>query len=78
MNETQELLHRAVLEINSLRRSNELMSAKLEMFDNVMSALHGQPAANRRGGMSPDLVWEIEKHLREFTEQANPFKKDNG
>lgn len=63
MKEEQNLLQRAASEIRSLRRSNELMSAKLEMFDNVMSALHGQPATNRSGAMAPDVVWEIEKYL---------------
>lgn len=61
--ETKELLERALAEINSLRRRNEIMSAKLDMFDNVMSALHGQPARERGGLTSPDIAFEIEKHL---------------
>lgn len=59
----KELLRRALSEIQSLRRRNEIMAARLDMFDNVMSALHGQPAHERGGLMSPDIVYEIEKHL---------------
>ena len=62
MNE-KELLERALSEIKSLRNQNQLMSARLEMFDAVMSALHGQPARESGGMMAPDIAYEIEKHL---------------
>ena len=61
--EEKELLQSALNEIKSLRKSNQLMAARLDMFDAVMSALHGQPAQQRDGLMSPDIVYEIEKHL---------------
>lgn len=41
------LLVRAVSEIQHLREENKIMSARLEMFDAVMSALHGQPYQKR-------------------------------
>lgn len=66
--ETKELLQRALSEIKSLRRSNELMTARLDMFDEVMSALHGKPATKNQGLMHPDIGYEIEKHL---TNEAN-------
>lgn len=59
----KELLQRAVSEIKSLRREREIMKAKLDMFDAVMSALHGKPAYQSEGAMAPDVVWEIEKAL---------------
>lgn len=62
MNE-KELLERALAEIKSLRRQNELKSARLDMFDDVMSALHGQPAHSKGGLVSPDIAFEIEKYL---------------
>lgn len=62
MNE-KELLQMALMEIKSLRKRNELMTVRLDMFDAVMSALHGQPASNRGGLMSPDIVYEIESFL---------------
>lgn len=60
----KELLERALSEIKGLRRQNELMRARLDMFDNVMSALHGQPAHETRGAMSPDIGYDIEKYLK--------------
>jgi hypothetical protein len=62
MNE-KELLQRALSEIKSLRNRNQLMAARLDMFDAVMSALHGQPARENSGLMSPDIVYEIEKAI---------------
>jgi hypothetical protein len=59
----KELLQRALSEIRGLRESNKLMAARLEMFDAVMSALHGQPAHNNKGYMHPDIAFEIEAHL---------------
>lgn len=57
-----ELLRQAVSEIRILRNQNQLMSARLDMFDSIMSVLHTDVA--RKGqGMSPDLTWEIEKFL---------------
>lgn len=61
--EEKELLKRAAIEIKGLHKQNELMAARLDMFDAVMSALHGQPATNNRGGLSPDIVYEIEKAI---------------
>ena len=66
MNE-KELLQRALSEIKGLRNRNELMAARLDMFDAVMSALHGKPAYNERGLMHPDIVYEIEKALANET-----------
>lgn len=63
MNE-KELLERALSEINGLRNQNQLMRARLDMFDAVMSALHGQPAKEHGGLMHPDIAYEIQKHLK--------------
>ena len=65
--DNKELLQRALGEIKSLRKRNELMTARLDMFDAVMSALHGQPAHNQSGLMHPDIVYELEKALANET-----------
>lgn len=75
MNE-KELLQRALSEIKSLRKSNELMGARLDMFDSVMSALHGSPANNGRGLTSPDIAYEIEKHLANSGQLISKNKND--
>lgn len=64
MNE-KELLTYALSEIKSLRRQREISRARLDMFDDVMSALHGKPASKSDGLMAPDVVSEIEKYLYE-------------
>jgi hypothetical protein len=64
--EEKELLSRALSEIISLRNRNQLMAARLDMFDAVMSALHGQPAKEQGGLMSPDIAYEIEKKLKSY------------
>lgn len=67
MNE-KELLERALSEIKGLRRQNELMHARLSMFDAVMSALHGTPAHESRGLMHPDIAHEIEVKLKSYAD----------
>lgn len=62
MPEEIELLKQAASEIKSLRRKNELMEARLDMFDTINMMLHSQPAT-RSVGMSEDLVWTIEKFI---------------
>lgn len=64
--EEKELLQRALSEIKSLRNRNELMTARLDMFDMVMSALHAQPARSGTGLMHPDIAYEIQKKLDSY------------
>lgn len=65
MTQERQMLQEAANEIKSLRRQNELMAARLEVFDKCMLLLHTPPAYQAQGGMHPDLVWKIEKHLDE-------------
>lgn len=62
MNENQ-MLQEAAAEIKTLRSQNQLMRARLDMFDCMMTVLHTEPARRGDGLMSPDIVWQIEKHL---------------
>jgi len=73
--EQQELLTRALSEINSLRNQNQLMRARLDMFDAVMSALHGQPAHDRGGLMAPDIAYEIDKYLKAASQEESQSPK---
>lgn len=64
MKETHlHLLEKASAEIKSLRRSNELMGARLEVFDTMMRLFHTTPNFGGSGIMSPDVVYEVEKYL---------------
>lgn len=57
------LLQQATNEIKSLRKQNELMAARLEMFDTMMRLFHTNPNYGSGGMMSPDVVYEIDKYL---------------
>lgn len=60
--EEQGMMETAIHEIRSLRRHNEILSAKVEVFESMMQVLHTSPAT-RSQGMSPDIAWQMEKHL---------------
>lgn len=68
MTPEQKLLQRSANEIRSLRRQNELMAARLDGFDSALLLLTAQVRQSGQG-ISPDLAWEIEKHL---SEQSKP------
>jgi hypothetical protein len=57
-------------EIRNLRRDNELMSARLEMFDAIQAMLHTD-LARKNYGMTEDLVFKIEKSIEEYNTQPS-------
>lgn len=52
-------------EILSLRRRNEILSAKVEMIDLFSLVLHTKPAYPSQGA-SVDVAWELERAIREM------------
>lgn len=58
-----DLLQRAKDEINGLRHRNEIMRARLDMFDSIMTIFRTEPQRNSQG-MSPDIAFEIEKFIQ--------------
>lgn len=62
MTDEQNLLQEAAGEITHLRSQNKLMSARLGMFDDVMTILTAQLRGSSVG-MSEDVVWKIQNHL---------------
>lgn len=65
MNEnTKYLLKAAANQITQLRHSNQVMAAKLEMFDKMMLLFQTQPAYQSHG-MSEDIVYNIDKYVAE-------------
>lgn len=70
MSKELELLKSATLEIKGLRSQNQIMKARLDMFDDCVALLSAR--VERSGiGMAPDLVWEIERHIETITEPKN-------
>lgn len=66
------LLKQAVAEINRLRRNNQLMAVRLQVFDSMVAMFEGSPRNQQGSQMSPDLVYDIEKWIA--LQQAEPIK----
>lgn len=60
MENKNSLLLEAAEEITSLRNKNSLMTARLDMFDQLMQLFHTQPRYADRG-MGEDVVWKIKQ-----------------
>lgn len=59
-----QLLREASNEIKSLRGQNNLMGARLDMFDKCILLLTANIQDNRTG-MGEDLVWKIDKFIEQ-------------
>ena len=66
-----ETLKEAQREITQLRRRNEILSAKVEVMDSFMCVLHTKPAEHLQG-MSPDVVFQMEKHISKLEDANKP------
>ena len=73
MEKSQEqfLLEEAAMEIRILRNKTLIQSARLEMFDDVMSLLKTQ-ISQPGMSMQPDIVHQIEKHIRQMQNPTIP------
>lgn len=63
MEQQLDLLQRASNEIKSLRERTNYQSVRLQMFDDMMLLLRTPPGYGSSQGMSPDLVYEIDKFV---------------
>ena len=72
MSETEQVLKDAQLEIGALRRRNEILEAKQDVFDGVMALLHAAPAG--RGGITVeiDIWWRIDQELARRRRAVEP------
>ena len=77
--DTKDLLNRAIEEIESLRRRNELLSAKVEMIDLFAATLFSKPAMSGQG-FAPDVVFELRRRVSEIeaddTAPADPPNRE--
>lgn len=69
MKEFKRLLQNAVDEIKFLRRQNEMMTARLDVFDSMMAILHTDIARKNQGMIHPDIAYEIEEFLSKKEEK---------
>lgn len=63
------LLTEASHEIKSLRRRNEILSAKVEVFDSLMCLLNTSPA-QRENLAAVDIAWQLDEAVRFLREQT--------
>jgi len=71
------LLKEAAREIEQLRNQNRIMSARLDMFDNIQVMLRTDYQSGRSMGMVPDIVWEINRHLENMAGELATEKHPN-
>jgi len=69
--EIPRMLERAINEIKHLRGRNELMQARLTMFDNVMQLLNANPHANGYTDKM-DLAFEIQELVDRLRKKKPP------
>jgi len=72
MSDLEGLLNEARAEILTLRRSNEILRAKVEMIDLFACVLHTEPARRRSEGIAPDVAWALQKKIDELAEKKQP------
>ena len=75
--DTIGLLLSAKNEIVSLRSQNQLMAARLGVFDDMMMLLKTAPVYPGYGGMSPDIVYEIDKAIECEKSKVEPNQQQN-
>ena len=68
--EAVEMMNRCKHEIASLRAEIDRLAPKAQAYDNIASILRLLPQPSR--GMSEDVVWVLEKRIRELTPQPAP------
>lgn len=61
----KQLLIEAENEIRSLRRQNEILTAKVEVMDLFACVLHTSPAERNRGA-APDVAWKLMDKIAEI------------
>jgi hypothetical protein len=71
MTDMEALLRQAAAEIQGLRRTNEILLAKVEVMELFACVLHTEPA-RRGGGMSPDVAWQLIKEADKIAQTLVP------
>ena len=66
MTDTEHLLRQGAEEIQSLRRQNEILAAKVETVELLATFLHARPAEHRGIGMSEDVAWKMLRQANEI------------
>lgn len=73
--EAIEMMRRCKEEISSLRREVERLRPKAEAYDSVAQVLALLPRSSRGEGI--DMVWMLDKRIREIEMAAKPVNPAN-
>ena len=73
MSEIKHLMRRAQQTIRDLRERNRVLSAQVFVVEAFHAALLGPP---RGEGMSPDIVWEIERELERIDAPTDSVERE--
>jgi hypothetical protein len=68
--EAIEMMYRCKHEIASLRAEIDRLAPKAHAYDSIASILRLMPQPSR--GMGEDVLWVLEKRIRELTPQPAP------
>jgi hypothetical protein len=68
--EAIEMMNLCKSEIVGLRATIERLAPKADAYDNITSILRLLPQPNR--GMGEDVVWILDKRIRELTPKPSP------
>ncbi len=68
------LMQKAMDEIRTLRRANEILEAKVEVMNIFRDAVRARPPEYGYAGGQIDVVWEMQEYLKklEVASQSNP------
>lgn len=65
-----QLFEQAVNEIQYLRKQNEIMKARLDVFDSMITVLTGAMNSPKRehnlSDLAPDIVYKLKKRIQEY------------
>lgn len=70
--QTASLLKEGANEIQRLRQANSLLSARIDMFDKMVSLFEASPNRGNNGLMCPDIFYELSKAAEALASEAAP------
>lgn len=70
----EALLREASAQLRRLRQRNEVLEARCQTFDSMMTLLWQSPPRADRG-KAQDIVWAIERHLAEASDKRAKQEK---
>jgi hypothetical protein len=72
--EVKELLERSLHEITALRHANEILQAKVEVFEACAAMVQAEPSRRGYGAMHPDIAFELRQKLDADASQPDDKK----